>query len=115
MHVNRIFPWINFDHLLLCLANPDNGGLKHFLNEHTFLWMADLIITFLHFLINVNILDVKGSIVLEEFITRVPVFEVLDPAIIPLYRNVLNFDLFTQVVHCVVEHHVVRPFRKIKL
>jgi|688.fasta_scaffold1775210_1 hypothetical protein len=70
--------------------------------------MDNLIIAFLNFLINVNIFDVKRSIVLEEFLTRVPIFKVLYSTVILFYRDVLNLDLFMQIIHSIIEKQVIR-------
>ena len=54
--------------VLFNFADAANGALQHFFYEDTLLGVHDLIVTFLEFSVNLDVLDVKHSIVRESFL-----------------------------------------------
>ena len=96
--------------VLLKLANAANRALQHFLNENALLWMHDLIITLFELSIDLNVLNVKDSVVVEAFFQS-PRITILDTMVILFSRCLLYFDLLLQVIHRITQLQIVSYVR----
>ena len=70
MNINGLLSWIELRDLILELANPTDSALQYFLYKHSLLRMYTLIVAFLKFAVNINVLYVEHTKVLENFIFR---------------------------------------------
>jgi len=65
--------------------------------------MHDLIVALLKFAINVNVLDVETSQMLEDFVVG-PRLDIRDSSFVLLCRDMFDFDLLLQVIHRITQH-----------
>ena len=98
MNIDRIGTRVERYQVLFQFTDTGDRALKSFLNENLFLRVYDLIIALLKTPIDVYILDVEHSQMLERFI-RLPSFDILDSQLVLFCWHCLNFDLLLQVVH----------------
>ena len=68
MHIDRSGSWVECNEFLLDFTYPDNGGLKNRFYTGSLLWMNYLVVTFLQFLVNVDVFDVQTSVMLEPLL-----------------------------------------------
>lgn len=97
---------IESDHVFFDITNTRDGALKDLLDELPFLRLHYLVIALLELAIDFDVLDVKRSQVLEDLI-RGPVGNVLLTLLVLLFRQMLDLNLFLEVVHSICQLHVI--------
>ena len=70
MHIERSGSWVEEDHVLLDLANAANRGLQHALDVYALLWVHHLVVALLELAVDVDVLNIELSQVLEDFIVH---------------------------------------------
>jgi len=69
MHINGLLSVVVSNHLVLYLANTADRALKDLLDEDPLLWVNTLIVTLFKLPVDINVLDVKYSEILEDLFT----------------------------------------------
>jgi hypothetical protein len=92
MDVYRLRSRVENDEVFLEFADSTDGAFKSFLDEDAFLGMNDLVITLLQFSVDIDVLNVQTSQMLEYLVLR-PVFDILLTFLIFLSWHMLHFDL----------------------
>ena len=106
MHVDRLWPGIELHHLLLELANSTDGTLQRLLDKDSFLRVHDLIVAFFKLSVYLNVLNVKNRQILEYFVLG-PVLDLRLAQLIFFNRLLLVFNLFLQLVDCLLELQII--------
>ena len=70
MNIDGLLSWIEVGYLTLQLTNSTNCTFKNLFDEDTLLWVYVLIVAFFKFPVNIDVLDIKHSQILEHFIFR---------------------------------------------
>ncbi len=86
------------------LTNAADGGLKHPLDVYTLLGVHHLVVTFLQLPVNVYVLDVELSEMLENIIVE-PSLNYLHTCLVFLCGYVFYFDL----EKCVINYEISFP------
>ena len=68
MNIDRLLSGVPENHVFLDLADPEDSRLKHLFYEYALLWVHHLIVTLLQLSVDINILYVQASKVLEGLI-----------------------------------------------
>lgn len=107
MNIDRSRSWVKCNKFFLDLTDSNNGRFKNRLDTRSLLRMDHLIVTLFQLLIDVNILDVETSIMLEPLLNR-PTLTDFDICLWHLLsRNVFNLHLLLDVIHSVRPLEVV--------
>ena len=76
MHINTLRPRIEQTQVFFQLADTHNRRLQHALDVDALLWVHDLVVACLELAVDVDVLDVQGGQVVEDFFV-LPRFNVL--------------------------------------
>ena len=102
MHVDGALSGVGSHQLPLELTNSANGALQSLLDEDSLLWVDHLIVTLLQLPVDVDVLDIQASQMLEGLILG-PGLHLLHAVFVLLDWHVLHFDLLLQVVHGILQ------------
>jgi hypothetical protein len=112
MHVDTRWSGVEEDKVLLHLANSKDRALERFLDEYALLWVDHLVVTLLQLAVDVNILDVQPSQMLENLISW-PSLDVLDSLLVLLCWHLFDLALLLQVIHGISELQIVSDVRHV--
>ena len=93
-------------HVLFNIANTRDSAFKNFLYELSFLRLDYLVIALFQLTVDLDVLNVEGSKVLEDLIGG-PVGDVFLAFLVLLFGQMLDLDLFLEVVHSIGQLHVI--------
>ena len=92
MDIHGVGAGVEEHEVLLNLADAANGRLEDLLDEYALLWVHHLVIALLELSIDLNVLHIERSQVLEHLILG-PGVDMFDTGVVLLRREVLHFDL----------------------
>jgi len=93
MDVEGFWPsGVEIDHVLLDVADTRDSTLQDPLDEYTFLRLHNLIVTLLKLPVDLDVLNIQGSEILENFIW-LPISDVGLTLLIELFGQVFYLDL----------------------
>ena len=85
MDVETLGSWVEEAEVFLHFADTADGALQYTLNKNALLGVHDLVVTVFELAVNINILDVQASQVLENFIVG-PGLDILSTVTVSAFK-----------------------------